>query len=160
MGANGGAGGRPRKPRHLHVVGGTFRPDRHGPDETTPKPSDDAPTAPPFMSPRGAEIFDGLATILAGMGMASKDHGLMLYALALRVEEVEQHQAMVEDLGYTFMTTNTMGELVPKVRPEARLRSDAMRHLQSLLHEFGLSPAAISKVSAAPSKPASAFSGF
>lgn len=160
MGANGGAGGRPRKPRHLHVVGGTFRADRHGSDEHTPKPSPDMPEPPPFMSPRGAEIFAGVAAILAGMGMASRDHTMMLYALALRIEEVEQHQAMVEDLGYTFMTTNTAGETVPKVRPEARLRSDALRHLQSLLHEFGLSPAAVSKVSAAPTKPASAFAGF
>lgn len=160
MGANGGAGGRPRKPRHLHVVGGTFRPDRHGADEHTPKPSEEMPEPPPFMSPRGAEIFAGLAAILAGMGMASRDHAMMLYLAALRVEEVEQHQAMVEDLGYTFMTTNTAGEVVPKVRPEARLRSDALRHLQSLLHEFGLSPASISKVSAAPTKPASVFAGF
>lgn len=160
MGANGGAGGRPRKPRHLHVVGGTFRPDRHGSDETTPKPSEEMPEPPPFMSVRGAEIFTGVATIMAGQGMASKDHAAMLYLVASRIEEVEQHQAMIEDLGYTYMTTNTAGETVPKVRPEARLRSDAMRHLQSLLHEFGLSPAAISKVSAAPSKPASAFAGF
>lgn len=160
MGANGGAGGRPRKPRHLHVVNGTYRPDRHGPEETTPKPSEEAPEPPPFMSERGAEIFRGLSTILAGMGMASKDHALMLYLAALRVEEVEQHQAVVEDMGYTFMTTNTAGEIVPKVRPEARLRADSMRHLQSLLHEFGLSPAAISKVSAAPKAPENPFADF
>lgn len=118
------------------------------------------PEPPPFMSARGAEIFAGLATILAGMGMASRDHAMMLYLAALRIEEVEQHQAMVEDLGYTFMATTTSGEVQPKIRPEARLRSDAMRHLQSLLHEFGLSPASISKVSAAPTKPANAFAGF
>jgi P27 family predicted phage terminase small subunit len=118
------------------------------------------PEPPPFMSPRGAEIFHGLATILAGMGMASKDHALMLYLTALRVEEVEHHQAVVEDLGWTFQTVNMAGAVTFKARPEAKLRSDAMRHLQSLLHEFGLSPAAISKVSAAPTKPANAFAGF
>lgn len=160
VGANGGAGGRPRKPRHLHLVQGTFRPDRHGTDAETPKPSNESPEPPPFMTPRGAEIFTGLGTILAGMGMASADHVAMMYLLALRIEEVEQHQGVVEDLGYTFMTTNTAGEIVPKVRPEARLRSDAMRHLQSLLHEFGLSPAAISKVSAAPQQSANPFADF
>lgn len=160
MAANGGHGGRPRKPRHLHVVGGTFRADRHGDDATTPKPSTDMPEAPPFMSPRGAEIFAGLATILAGMGMASRDHAAMVYLTALRIEEVEQHQAVLEDNGWTFFQTTTAGELVPKARPEAAMRSDAMRHLHTLLREFGLSPASISKVSTAPTKPASAFAGF
>jgi P27 family predicted phage terminase small subunit len=160
VGANGGAGGRPRKPRHLHVVGGTFRPDRHGADETTPKPSQEMPEPPPFMSERGSEIFQGVATILAGMGMASRDHALMLYLLALRVEEVEHHQVVVEDLGWTYETVNTAGAVSMKARPEAKMRSDAMRHLQSLLHEFGLSPASISKVSAAPTQQANEFADF
>lgn len=157
MGANGGAGGRPRKPRHLHVVGGTFRPDRHGTDEETPKPSDEAPQPPEFLSPRGAEIFRGLTEILVGMGMASKDHAVMLWLLTLRIEEVERHQAVVEDMGYTYFTTSTAGDPVPKKRPEVSIRDGAMKHLQSLLHEFGLSPAAVSKVSTAPKAAANPF---
>lgn len=158
---NGGKGGRPKKPVHLHLIQGTHRPDRHGPADNIPNITPDPPTPPDFLSPRAAEIFQQLAGIVVGMGIGSADHSVMLMLLALRVEECEQHQAVVEDLGYTFFQTNAAtGERIPKIRPEARLRSDSFRHLQSLLSEFGLSPAALGKVSAVKAPPANPFADF
>lgn len=158
---NGGKGGRPKKPPHLHLVEGTHRPDRHGPKDAVQPLNPEPPKPPEFMSVRGAEVFDGLCGILKGMGLLTADHTIMLWLLASRIEECEQHQAIVEDLGYTFMKVSaTTQQLIPTIRPEARLRSDAFRHLQSLLSEFGLSPAALGKVSTAKAPPKNDFADF
>lgn len=139
------AGGRPRKPDHLKVVAGTARPDRMNP--AAPALNQGMPTAPPWLSDRASEIFAGIAEIIDGMGIASPDHVAMLAMLASRLEEIEITTAIVEDLGRTYTTVNQSGGLMHRSRPEVGQRNEAMRHAQSLLAEFGLSPAALGKVS-------------
>lgn len=143
--------GRKRTPDHLKVVAGTDRPDRMNPD--APKPSADLPDAPEWLSPRGAVIFKQLVAILGPMGVGSSSDAAMLALAASRLEEVEICTAMIEDGGRTFVSNTTYdddGRVVSqqiKGHPAVAQRSEAMRHAQSLLAEFGLSPAARSKVS-------------
>jgi P27 family predicted phage terminase small subunit len=68
----------------------------------------------------------------------------MLGLLASRLAEVEEHTATIESEGYVYLTDKKLW----KSRPEVAMRNESMRHAQALLIEFGLSPAARSRVSA------------
>lgn len=89
-----------------------------------------------------------LAGILNGMGIASPDDVDALAMLASRLEEIEICTAVIEDAGRVYETVNTAGSAMIRARPEVGMRNEAMRHAQSLLNDFGLSPAARSKVQA------------
>lgn len=134
--------GRKKTPDHLKVVKGTDRPDRMNPN--APVASEGVAVAPELLSKRGAEIFAQLSGILDGMGIASPDDVHALTMAAQRLEQVEVLSTLVEDGGYTYTTEAGL----MKANPAVGQRSDAMRHAQSLLAEFGLTPAARSKVSA------------
>jgi P27 family predicted phage terminase small subunit len=115
-----------------------------------PKPAASLPDAPEWLSTRGAEIFGQLVAIIGPMGIGSSSDAAMLALAASRLEEVEICTAIIEDLGRTYTTTTQTGDTMHRSRPEVAQRSEAMRHAQSLLAEFGLSPAARSKVSVSP----------
>lgn len=144
--------GRKSKPDHLKLVSGTLRPDRV--NAAAPKPSEDLPASPDWLSGRAATIFDDLVSIIGPMGIGSSTDTAMLAILASRLEEVEICTAIIEDGGRTFVSNvsyddeGRMESQQIKGHPVVAQRSEAMRHAQSLLAEFGLSPAARSKVSA------------
>lgn len=138
--------GRKRIPDHLKLVKGTAQPSRMNPD--APIPSPDLAEPPEWLSERGAEWFRRTLGILEGMGIASGDHVDMLSLAASRYDEVLECQAIIEDLGRTYTVVTISGSVGFKARPEVAMKNEAMRHLQSLLAEFGLSPSAVGKVSA------------
>lgn len=150
--------GRKRKPDHLKVVSGTAQPCRMNPN--APAPSSDLPEPPDWLSERAAEWFLKTVGILDGMGIASADHVDMLSLAATRYDEVLECTAVLEDLGRVYTTVMISGSVQFKARPEVAMRNDAMRHLQSLLAEFGLSPATVSKVSAPPGERENPFAEF
>lgn len=156
----GGKGGRPRKPDHLKLVSGTAQPCRMNPN--APDPAKTEPEPPAILSDRAQEIFRSLTGICRGMGMASSDHTAMQMVLAMRLEEIEILYDLINDpsIGRVYVTTNTMGDKSFKSRPEVAQLNSAMRHAQSLLAEFGLSPAAIGRVSRAPEKADDPFAQF
>jgi len=135
-----------RKPDALKVIAGTARPDRMNPD--APAVNLGAATPPAWLSERATEIFARLSATLVGMGISSPDDGDALAMLASRLEEIEICTAAIEDGGRVYTTTATSGDKLVRARPEVAMRNEAMRHAQSLLAEFGLTPAARSKVSA------------
>jgi len=138
---------RKRTPDHLKVVSGTAQKCRMNPD--APAPNAGIAVAPDWLSERAAEIFAQLCATLDGMGIASPDDQFALSLLASRIEEVELMTAAVEDGGRTYEQKDEDGNVrMRRAAPEVGLRNEAMRHAQSLLAEFGLTPAARSKVSA------------
>lgn len=148
--------GRKPKPDHLKLLTGTAQPCRMNP--SAPEGSKARPVAPDWLSERAAEIFEGLADILEEMGLASGSDVAMLAVLASRIEEIEICTAVIEDAGRVYVSKEEQtvagdGSIVTRrmvrARPEVSMRNEALRHTQSLLSEFGLSPAARSRVSAA-----------
>lgn len=150
--------GRKRKPNHLKIVAGTAQPCRMNPN--APEPSKALPVPPEWLSARAAEWFTSTLAILSGMGIASADHVDMLSLAATRYDEILDCTAVIEDMGRTYIVTATSGSRMFKPRPEVAMRNDAMRHLQSLLAEFGLSPASVSKVSVGDGDRADPFGEF
>lgn len=150
----GGMAGRKRKPDHLKVVAGTAQKCRMNPE--APAANHGCAIAPAWLSGRATEIFDQISATLHGMGIASPDDTHALALCASRLEEVEILTIVVEDEGRTYTSE---GGLV-KARPEVAMRNEAMRHAQSLLAEFGLTPSARSKVSAGKAPEANPFAGL
>jgi P27 family predicted phage terminase small subunit len=60
--------------------------------------------------------------------------------------EILAYQKLVEQNGATYETTSTQGEAVIKANPAVAMLADADRRFKAWLVEFGLTPAARSKV--------------
>jgi len=135
-------GGRKKIPDHLKVLSGTAQPCRMNPDAPSANPG--VAGCPDWLSERASELFAQISATLLGMGIASPDDQVALAILASRLEEVELMTAAIEDGGRVYTQDSGMR----RAAPEVAMRNEAMRHAQSLLAEFGLTPAARSKVSA------------
>ncbi|ACL62072.1 phage terminase small subunit P27 family [Methylobacterium nodulans] len=138
--------GRKRTPDAIKQLAGTAQPCRMDPDALVA--AEGRPEPPDWLSARAAAIFRDLAAITDRMRIASPDDIAMLAMLASRLEEIELCTVVIEDLGRVYQTVSNTGATMHRARPEVGMRNEAMRHAQSLLAEFGLSPAARSRVSA------------
>jgi P27 family predicted phage terminase small subunit len=156
--------GRKRLPDHLKVVKGTDQRCRMNP--AAPQADSSLPIPPDHLSERAAELFRQVVAILAGMGIASSSDVHSLTILAQRLEEIEICTVVIEDSGRFFTSSveyDDEGRITSqqiKGHPAVAQRSEAMRHAQSLLAEFGLTPAARSKVSATVTKEENPFAGL
>lgn len=151
--------GRKSIPDHIKLVKGTAKKHRMNADAPAPNAGIAAP--PEWLSDRAIEIFYRLSAILSGMGVASPDDEAALAILASRMEEIELCSTFIEGNGRTYERRDESGTLIMvRARPEVGMRSEAMRHAQSLLSEFGLTPAARSKVSAAQSDDVNPFAAL
>jgi P27 family predicted phage terminase small subunit len=134
--------GRKRLPDHLKIVKGTAQKCRMNPD--APVADIDSPRPPAWLSRRAVEHFAVLRERIAGLGIASKTDTEALAIAAMRMAEIEECDRDIEQLGRVLAEEGK----TPRANPAVGQRSEAMRHLQSLLAEFGLTPAARSKVTA------------
>jgi len=80
------------------------------------------------------------------MGYASASHTEALALAAMRQDEIEGYSKTLVEKGPSYQTRSVTGQKIIKARPEVAMRSEAARHLQSLLTEFGLSPSAATKI--------------
>ena len=148
---------RPRKPSHLKAVQGTTRKDRDNPSE--PIASTAMPIAPDYLSTRSAEKFLQLCGILDGMGIASIDDTDALAMLSSLLIEIEEDIVMLESIGSAFYMPSEESGIIRAHPAVARIAAGRMR-AQALLGEFGLTPAARSRVSAGGKKEADPFAVF
>jgi P27 family predicted phage terminase small subunit len=136
---------RPKKPSHLKTIEGTSRPDRENPNE--PKASGAVPVPPDHLSERESEKFLQLLGYITGMGIASAEDTDALANLASVLVEIEEDQVMLHSLGGPYYVPNPENGMIRKHPAVDRIQTNRMR-AQSLLGEFGLTPASRSKVSA------------
>jgi len=142
--------GRKKKPKKQKELQGTVRKDRDNPN--APEPSKELPELPPEDNSKAAYFFRQILELINEMGYASKSDTNVMQLAAMRMAEVEDLDETIKEQGKIYVVTNKRGEYVYKARPEVAMRNEAMRHLQSLLAELGLSPSSRSKV-IKPSKP-------
>ncbi len=134
----------PRKPSHLKAVQGTNQKCRANPSE--PVPSSALPVAPDYLSPRAVEKFLQLTAILDGMGVASRDDNDALAMLSGLLIEIEEDSVLLDSVGAFYMPSEESG--IIRAHPAVARLSTNRQRAQALLGEFGLTPAARSKVSA------------
>lgn len=137
--------GNPKKPTHLKAVQGTLRKDRANPSE--PKPSGALPVPPDHLSEQEAEKFLVLTGYLKSMGVAAVEDTDALASLASVLVEIEEDQVLLHSLGSPYYIPNEENGMI-RAHPAVNRIQVGRQRAQALLGEFGLTPAARSKVSA------------
>jgi P27 family predicted phage terminase small subunit len=132
----------------LKVLSGTFRKDRATANE--PKPKAGAPSRPPFLAGAAAEAWDRTETVLSSMRVLTTADGdaLTVYAEAFkRWRECEDWIALH---GLVYPIHDEKGRVKCMVQwPQVSIARQMMLVLRAYQQEFGLTPAARSRVNAA-----------
>ena len=151
--------GRKPTPTHLKIVKGN--PGKRPLNKNEPTFDADLPAPPLYLSTEAQGIFIILRDRIAFMGYASASHTEALALCAARLEEVQLHTRILNEKGFTYKKKVKIGvdhdghplyDETIKTRPEVVMRHEAAKHAQSLLAEFGLTPASATKV-VVPNKP-------
>lgn len=145
-----GSGRRP-KSKKLKDLAGTTRKDRQDKAPTAGEPG--SMICPLHLSDLAQLHFQNVATILEQQNRSSPHYAEHIALLALRLEQIQRFQAVLEDEGDTFTSESikkvegqTVVTRMVRARPEVTMLSDAMRHAQSLLGELMLNPAAAMRI--------------
>lgn len=144
---------RPRKPTRLHLVQGTARADRHN-ISGEPSPLQGIPEKPPYLTPLAAEAWGRLAPVLDSMGVLTIADAFALERLCECYAEIRTCQANIELEGSTYATETAPGKPMERARPVVAMRADADRRFTFWATQFGLTPAARTKVKVANGKQA------
>ncbi|QRF55750.1 phage terminase small subunit P27 family [Variovorax paradoxus] len=136
--------GRTPKPTHLKVVSGN--PGKRAINKREPKPKREIPSCPAYLSDVGKVAWGRLGVLLDRMGVLTEADGPALERLCDCYAELLELRDSLSSQGRTYETD---GGLI-KANPAAAMFADADRRFKSYLVEFGLTPAARSKVQAAP----------
>lgn len=141
--------GRKTLAPHLKAVQGTNRPSRENKD--APKAPARAPEMPQGLTERAKKYWGDLVVLLDEMGVITLADQSVLELLCETYSEWKHlnHTIKTTYKGKTsYLTATKDGAEMYRAYPEVAQRSDASRRFQSLLSEFGLTPAARSKVKA------------
>ena len=159
-----GSGRRPKSP-DLKRLTGTARANR---ELTTRDPATPGPMiAPLHLSDLAQLHFGTIAGMLEAERRANPHYAEHVALLALRLEQIQRYQSVLEMEGDTYTTESarkvderTVITRLVRARPEVAMLSDAMRHAQSLLGELMLNPAAALRIASGHKAEAGAFDDF
>lgn len=139
------AGRRP-KPTHLRVVAGNA--GKRPLNKLEPKPRRELPSPPAHMSDAARVAWGRLTVILDRMGVLTEADAYALERLAELYAEMVALSEVIAAEGRTYETVTETGSSIFRPRPEVAMLADADRRFRAYLIEFGLTPAARSKVKA------------
>jgi P27 family predicted phage terminase small subunit len=139
----------PRTPSHLKVVRGTERKDRANPAEPTltVAPSNVRPPAWLELSPLARKAWHDLVPLLRGMGVLTRADRVALSLLCDALASYVTAKEIATKEGSTYETTSETGGTMIRAHPVVAMGAEASRFAKTMLSEFGLTPAARSKVS-------------
>ena len=103
---------------------------------------------PTGMSRRAKATWKKLMPMLQSMGVMTRVDGYALERLAECYAEVVELQKVIRSKGHTYEAESNTGAVMVRPRPEVGMLADADRRFKGYLIEFGLTPAARSKVEA------------
>jgi P27 family predicted phage terminase small subunit len=137
------------KHKNLKILEGTFRKDRDNAE--APEPASGVPDMPKGLSPRAKRYWPQLCGVLDELGVLTVADGYCLEVLCETFAEWKELCKIINDdlkRAATYETVNQNGGVMHRPYPHYSMRADAARRFQSLMTEFGLTPAARSKVKA------------
>lgn len=155
--------GRKRKPTAIKLV--TGNPGRRPLNPDEPQGDRGVPTCPEHLSKRGKSTFRRLGKLLDEMGVITKGDGLALEMLVSAYEEYRDARDLIHDAasekafeGQTVEMKDgliyksfTQNGVILRAHPANAIATNAWRRVMSGISEFGLTPAARSKVNGAGS---------
>lgn len=137
------AGRRPT-PTALKLVKGN--PGKRAINKREPKPKAKALTCPAHLSVKARAVFRKLNTLLNKMGVMTEADGLALERLCDCYADILACRELIERDGRTYKTVDQNGNTLVKNNPAVNQLRAADAQFKSYLVEFGLTPAARSKV--------------
>ncbi|TVP11794.1 phage terminase small subunit P27 family [Shewanella sp. KCT] len=146
------AGRRP-KPTELKLVTGNA--GKRPLNENEPKPSSDIPRMPSHLPPRAKAVWKRLCKLLSDMGVLTLADALALERLCDIYAEIIELQKDIAKNGRTYESIRPMDDVpgpgameqyLIKPNPAVGMLADADRRFKSYLVEFGLTPAARTKI--------------
>lgn len=141
------AGRRP-KPTVLKLVEGN--PGKRKINKTEPKPRREIPSCPAHLSDAGKVAWGRLSVLLDRMGVLTEADSAALERLCDCYSDILIcRESLIAD-GWTYKTMTAQGDTLIKANPAAGHLRAADAQFKSYLIEFGLTPAARSKVHATP----------
>lgn len=130
------------KPTHLKVVAGN--PGKRKLNKAEPKPRREIPSCPAHLSDVSKVSWGRLSVMLDRLGVLTEADGLALERLCDCYGEILLHSENIALYGMVYGSTETL----LKANPAVGMRADADRRFKGYLIEFGLTPAARTKVQA------------
>lgn len=147
---------RPRKPTHLQLVTGTFRPDRRSKNE--PKPQRARPSPPEHLSDRAKTAWGYVSALLERMGVLTEADGMALEGLCESYADVlTLRRSRDAREAPTYETINQSGGIMHRAYPEFAMLEAADRRFCMWLSKFGLTAADRSRVTAGEQRESNPF---
>ena len=142
-----GTGRRPT-PTALKLVKGN--PGKRAINKKEPKPKRVIPSCPAYLDDAGKVAWGRLCVLLDRMGVMTEADGPALERLCDCYSDILECRKLVERDGRTYVVKNNLGETLIKGNPAVNQLRAADAQFKSYLVEFGLTPAARTKVHADP----------
>ena len=136
--------GRKPTPTALKLVKGN--PGKRAINKKEPKPKREIPSCPAHLKDAAKVAWGRLSVMLDRIGVLTEADAYALERACACYAELLELQTLVDRDGLTYSTTSTAGETVIKGNPAVAMLADADRRFKGYLVEFGLTPAARSKV--------------
>lgn len=137
--------GRPPKPTHLKKLGGTLQPSRTNTMEPVPDVALGHP--PEWLSATAKEYWSEIGGILLQMKLVSYGDTAAMTLLCDVLAQWVSVRVTIAKKGRVYELLSDGGKVF-RARPEVAMEADLWRRASRMLVEFGLTPAARSKVSA------------
>ena len=136
--------GPPPKPTILKILSGNPGKRRLNLDE--PRPPKSSGHRPVWLKGVARKTWDILHPLLSGMRVMTMADELALTMLCDVWAEWRAAREIIIRKHATYESATKLGHRIIRVRPEVRIASDASRRLRVMLSDFGLSPAARSRI--------------
>lgn len=150
--------GRKALPQETKSLKGTLR--QHRVNKDAPQPLEGEMVCPETLPSGAVKHFHNLKFKIEELGLSSPTYTEALCLAAMRMDQIEQLTILLAAEGYVIETMDNKGNESMKANPAYSMLSDAMRHLQSLLADFGMNPSSIQKVSAKGKQQDNPFGAF
>ena len=136
--------GRKPKPSHLKLLAGN--PGKRKINDREPRPRRTIPRAPTKMSRDERAAWNSFAPVLDRMGVLTEADKARLVLLCEAFADYRRARAVIDSAGPTYSTLTPTGDTMYRPRPEYAQMIDAWKRVAISLSEFGLTPAARSKI--------------
>lgn len=131
------------KPTHLKLMEGTYRPDRAAKNE--PKPEAARPSCPSWLGTEAKREWKRVVDELAVLGLLTSIDRAALAAYCESYQIWHDARKSLDGAGTLTQQTES-GYLAP--RPEVGIINTALKNMHKFMAEFGMTPAARTRVSA------------
>jgi P27 family predicted phage terminase small subunit len=136
--------GPPPKPSHIKLLEGN--PGRRPLNAKEPKPKRGIPRCPAHLSARAKGFWKRIGPQLDKMGVLTVADESALELMCDAYAEFWEARTVIIAGGATYTTTTESGDTMYRARPEVSMAADAWRRVSAMLSQFGLTPAARTKV--------------